>query len=177
MFNLFILVFVGLAAAYDIATRRIPNWLTILGIGFGLLFNVLQGPSQLADGLIGFLCGAAIMFVPFAMGWLGAGDVKLMAVIGLMLGVGPVLDVLLYSAMSGGVLALLWILYRRTMNCKIIKQTWTDLKLMVLSKGQILPAGVSSKLSNGAGGIPYGVAIALGVLFVYLDSRGLRLEF
>jgi prepilin peptidase CpaA len=83
-------VLVGLllwAAVLDLKTRKIPNWLTFTLIGLGLIASFLPvgliGPGE---ALVGMFAGLALPFVLFAIGALGAGDVKLMAGIGACLG-------------------------------------------------------------------------------------------
>lgn len=100
---------VGIAACVtDLRSRRIPNLLTfgagLVAVGFHALAPQGQGVS---NGLLGLATGLAVFFPVFALGALGAGDVKLMAAIGAWLGWEPVIWVALYGAVAGGVLALL----------------------------------------------------------------------
>jgi prepilin peptidase CpaA len=94
------------ACVYDLRTRRIPNALTFGAALIALLFHALTGgPSALAMAGGGWLLGIGL-FVPFFMlGGLGAGDVKLLGAIGAWLGPASVLRVGLYSALAGGVFA------------------------------------------------------------------------
>ena len=54
----------------------------------GLLLNAAQGFSQFSHSLLGFIVGITVFIVPFALGWMGAGDVKYFGVVGALLGVG-----------------------------------------------------------------------------------------
>jgi prepilin peptidase CpaA len=94
------------ATVIDIRTRRIPNALTatMAGVGVGLAASGLSGVSLLAS-FAGFALGFALMLPGHALGATGAGDVKLMAAIGSL--VGPVLIVkaVLFTLVAGGVLA------------------------------------------------------------------------
>jgi prepilin peptidase CpaA len=56
--------------------------------------------------LIGLLAGGAVFFPFFALGGMGAGDVKLMAALGAWLGWQPALFIAMYGAAAGGVLAI-----------------------------------------------------------------------
>lgn len=55
---------------------------------------------------LGWLAGALVFFPLFALGGMGAGDVKLLAALGAWLGPIPVLWIALYSSLAGGVLGL-----------------------------------------------------------------------
>jgi prepilin peptidase CpaA len=95
------------ACAWDLRTRRIPQALTIGGALAGFCYHVIAGGSQGATlSALGWLVGMAIFFAPFALGGLGAGDVKLLGALGAWLGVSDVIWVALYTGMAGGVLAL-----------------------------------------------------------------------
>jgi prepilin peptidase CpaA len=107
MISSFVLA-LGLTAAVvtDVRTRRIPNVLTgaLAGAGFGIAFGGgLVTPAQAALGL---LVGLVIMLPGHVIGATGAGDVKLMAAIGTLVGPGLIVRVFLYTAVAGGVFAL-----------------------------------------------------------------------
>ncbi|MGH9409203.1 MAG: A24 family peptidase [Vicinamibacterales bacterium] len=96
----------AIAVVIDVRSRRIPNWLTgaIAGAGFGLAAGgAAVTPGQAALGLF---AGLGLMMPGHLIGATGAGDVKLMAAIGTVVGPSFVFRVFLYSAVAGGVLAL-----------------------------------------------------------------------
>ena len=98
---------VVLAGGWDLATRRIPNWLTFGLMGLGVVTGFIAGGLEgLADSLQGLLLGGALLFIPFLLGGMGAGDVKLLAAIGALKGSSFVLRAFLYGALAGGALAL-----------------------------------------------------------------------
>src|SRR3990170_4623177 len=87
-FRTVIVLTVSLAAvAFDVRTRRIPNWLTFgaaaAAFGYAGLHSGLTG---VGIGVLGWLVGAALFFPFFALGGMGAGDVKLLAALGAWLG-------------------------------------------------------------------------------------------
>src|SRR4030095_6201378 len=96
------------ACVTDLRSRRIPNVLTF---GAALVaFAAHVHTSGVAGGLTsggGWLVGVALFFPFFALGGLGAGDVKLLGAIGAWLGPYPVLYVGLYSSIAGGLLAII----------------------------------------------------------------------
>jgi prepilin peptidase CpaA len=103
------IVSLGLAAiacGTDLRTRRIPQVLTIGGAVAGVIFHIAAGGWS--GGLIsaaGWLVGILVLFLPFALGGLGAGDVKLLGAIGAWLGPASALWVGLYTGVAGGILA------------------------------------------------------------------------
>ena len=71
------------ALVWDLRYRRIPNWLTLPALSLGCLLAGLHGGwSGLAWAALGVVVGAALLLGPWWLGWVGAGDVKLMAAVG-----------------------------------------------------------------------------------------------
>ena len=103
-----------LATIIDIRSRRIPNALTasMTGVGLGLALSGLSGVSPAAS-LAGLLVGLMLMMPGHMMGATGAGDVKLMAAVGAILGIPLVVTAFLFTAIAGGVLAVAVALRRR----------------------------------------------------------------
>lgn len=97
----------AIACGWDLRTRRIPQVLTLGGAAAGLAFHLLTGgwPGGLASAA-GWLVGIAIFLAPFALGGLGAGDVKLLGALGAWLGPTGVIWLALYTGVAGGVMAL-----------------------------------------------------------------------
>jgi prepilin peptidase CpaA len=145
----------------DLRTRRIPNYLTMGTAVAGLVYNTInQGLPGLADGILGMLLGFAFLILPYLWGGMGAGDVKALAALGAWL--GPRLTVFLfcYMGIAGGVLALGYLLWKGVLWQRI-KQGWTFLLNLILCRADGAPQPPSpSQLSEG---IPYGVAIAIGM--------------
>ena len=95
------------ATLWDVRTRRIPNLLTAGAITVALPYLfVTGGTPALMHGLLGGVTGLVLFFPYFALGGLGAGDVKLLAALGTWLGPGQTLWVALFASMAGGVIAL-----------------------------------------------------------------------
>jgi prepilin peptidase CpaA len=103
-----IAVVLALAACVtDLRSGRIPNVLTFGGALVAIIFHGFTGGSGgllVASG--GWIVGAAVFFPAFALGGLGAGDVKLLAALGAWVGPADALWLALYSGIAGGVLAL-----------------------------------------------------------------------
>lgn len=98
--------FVIAAVLWDMHTRRIPNVLTFGAALAGIVMHgYVAGPSGVMWALTGWAVGAAIFFPVFALGGMGAGDIKLLGAVGAWLGPMPALLVALYSGIAGGVMA------------------------------------------------------------------------
>lgn len=95
------------AAAVDLRSRRIPNWLTfsllLAGLAQGFTWAHTVTPGQ---SVLGFLTGFGLTFVLFGIGALGGGDVKLLAGLGAWLGPWPTLLVFAIAAIIGMVIVL-----------------------------------------------------------------------
>src|SRR5690606_6853686 len=100
------------AVVWDLRTRRIPNVLTFGAAAAALAYALAQGgPSALAWAFGGWLLGAALFFPLFALGGMGAGDVKLLAALGAWLGPVDVIWLAIFSSIAGGALAIAVSLY------------------------------------------------------------------
>ena len=108
------------AAVVDIRTRRIPNALTAMlaGAGLGLAATGISGVS-IPGSMLGLLLGLALMMPGHLLGATGAGDVKLMAALGALVGPTAVLDTFLFTVLAGGVLAVTIALQRRRLTATL----------------------------------------------------------
>ena len=102
-----VLVFAGTACVTDLRDGRIPNVLTFGAILLAIVVHAaLPQGNGLAHVGFGLMVGLAVFFPFFALGGMGAGDVKLMAAIGAWLGPALALLTALHGAIAGGVLAI-----------------------------------------------------------------------
>jgi prepilin peptidase CpaA len=96
----------------DVRYRRIPNKLVLVTLIGGITLNTLFGGTHgFVVSLGGFALAFALMFFLHAFGTMGAGDVKLFAAIGAIHGVSLVLPTLLVVALTGGVMAIVKMVY------------------------------------------------------------------
>src|SRR5436309_8439245 len=103
----------SVAVYTDTRRTRIPNWLTFPALGVGLAMHaILGGTEALMPSLQGAGLGLLLFLVPFLIGGMGAGDVKLLAALGAFVGPEHVFIVFFVSALVGGVTGLL-VLARR----------------------------------------------------------------
>jgi prepilin peptidase CpaA len=167
-----ILLVTVLSVFFDLTVRRIPNWIIAFGLLGGFLLNASQGFAQFSHSLLGFIGGIGVFIVPFALGWMGAGDVKYFGVVGALLGVEWLPRVLFYSILAAGVFAVTYVAIGR-FNSGFLKDAWIDCKLAILSLGRLLPDSIGKRTAKGADSVPWGVAIGAGTLVAYyLDPTG-----
>jgi prepilin peptidase CpaA len=146
------------AVAWDLAKRRIPNWIILFFLASALIFNVWEAGLQgLLQALIGFVTGLALLFVPFVMGGMGAGDVKLLAGVGALWGPKFALATFLLGAVAGGVIAICYVL-RDLLGSAISERNL--LLAVTIPKGQLRELGRQR--------FPYAISIALGAVGAYL---------
>jgi prepilin peptidase CpaA len=143
----------------DLRWSRIPNWLTFSAMGMGLVVHGWIGGLQGAlSSLTGLGVGMGLFVLPYACSAIGAGDVKLMAAIGAILGPAGVLSVAVLSVLAGGVYALGAMGYQWGIAA-------TSKKLACATYGAFMTGG---KTGVGDLQLPfklrYGLAIAAGTL-------------
>jgi len=154
------------AAVIDVREHRIPNWLTYPGIILGVVLRWLAfGWNGLGTALAGCLLAGGIVFLFYVVRALGAGDVKLLAAIGSLVGPGHVVVVLLATAICGGVLGIVYALYRGRLGTTL-RNVGSVLKF---HSGSGLSVHPELNLDNpSALRMPYGLAIATGTLYAFL---------
>jgi prepilin peptidase CpaA len=155
---------VGIAAALDVGTRRIPNALTLGGLLLALGLRGLEGTSVLVAGLFGALLAFALTLPLFLLKGMGGGDVKLLTAVGGFLGPQGLLVAFLATAVVGGFLAVgAAIMHRR------LAASLTGVFRLVRGLALTAVAGtgtdsVPNLTSRDAIAVPYGVAIAIGAV-------------
>jgi prepilin peptidase CpaA len=98
----------GIGSVYDVRAARIPNALTGPSVLLGMMLHLACGGwSDLAHALLAGVIGGGVFLVFFLVGGMGAGDVKLMAAVGCLAGLGSLSTIMIATVLVGGVLALL----------------------------------------------------------------------
>jgi prepilin peptidase CpaA len=152
----------GLAAVIDLRTRRIPNALTgsLAVVGLGLAAAQL-GTVGIRGAIIGFLLGFAFMLPGNVFGATGAGDVKLFAAAGALLGPAMTVRAFFFTAVAGGVLALVIALRRR----RLAQTIGSTARLVAGSTAAV--AAIESPAADNR--FAYAPAIAIGVVMAALS--------
>ena len=152
----------GAAAVIDLRTRRIPNILTatLAAVGVGLAAAGF-GRVGLGASVLGCLLGLAFMMPGHIFGATGAGDVKLLAAAGALLGPKDTIYAFLYTAIAGGVLALVVAVARRRLS-----QTLESTSRLVSGSEEARTEIESTSSDNR---FAYAPAIAIGVVLVALS--------
>jgi prepilin peptidase CpaA len=155
----------GLAAATatDLRSRRIPNELTAVmaASGLGLSVTGVSGVSTAAS-LTGLVLGLLLMLPGYWLGATGAGDVKLMAAVGAIVGPPLVLSAFVCTSLAGGVLAVIVAVRRKRLGATLV-QTGRLVAAPGSAPQEMKAAGAASRFA-------YGPAIAIGSLVAVLMS-------
>jgi prepilin peptidase CpaA len=157
-----VLVIVGIAAMYDVRYRRIPNWLAVTGIAFGMSLNIfLFGWRGLRLSLLGFGLAFAIYFPLYLLHGMGAGDVKLMTSVGAIVGWADWLGIFIFTAIVGGVAAIVLLLIRSRLRRGLSNVGYLLRELLSFraphARNEELDVGSSKSMK-----LPHGVVIACG---------------
>ena len=151
---------VAYAAASDLLTMTISNRIpVVLAAGF-LVLAPLAGMDLKTIGLHWAVGGAVLIiaFACFAMGWIGGGDAKLAAAIALWFGPEHGAAFIGLSAVLGGVLTLLMLMFRRTpIPDAAMRAPWV------------------ARLHRADEGVPYGIALAAAALIIYPSTAWMGL--
>ncbi len=158
------------AAVIDGRQLKVPNWITFPMILSGWLASgIIYGWGGLGASLWGTAIGLGLLLPAYAIGGMGAGDVKLLAGVGAWAGASQTLWAFIVSAIIGAILAVIMV---------VVSRKWSHHQKQFLSiLSEILIIRSPSKLSEIAAErkprmmlLPYGIPIAIGTIgyFAYL---------
>lgn len=152
--------FLFLCVHQDVRDLRIPNWLTLSGLATALALATFDSGFQ---GALWALTGAAtalgLLFLPFALRWLGAGDVKAVMVLGAFWGAANLLPALWWMIIAGGVMAVGVIALQGGL-LDLLRRWALSAKHSFLFRRVVYFAPDSE--SPAAKGLPFAVAMGLG---------------
>jgi prepilin peptidase CpaA len=166
----FLLAVMAVAAGFDLRIHKIPNKLTYPAMLAALAFHtVVNGWDGFLFSLAGLGAGTALLLLPYALGGMGAGDAKLMGVVGACLGARNAVAVFLFVAAIGCIYALGVVIAHRGQ----FKGYFQQIKYTVF---QYIATRKYERIESASEGRPrvyYGIAIAAGtMLFMILEITG-----
>ncbi len=152
---------------YDVRYRRIPNLFVLATLLSGIILNVtFNGWGGVLSSLQGCGLGFVLMFALHMLGAMGAGDVKLFAAIGAVIGAKLVIPTFLVVALTGGVLAIVAMV--RAGSVRSTLQGVLQIFVGLLPGWKMPRFAVPADRRHT---IPYGVAITLGSLISLVVFR------
>jgi prepilin peptidase CpaA len=160
------------AAVIDGYKLKVPNWITFPLILSGWGFNLATaGWPGLGWSLLGTAVGLGLLLPAYAIGGMGAGDVKLLAGVGAWVQAETTFYAFCWSAIVGGAIAIAMVLVRRSW------QKHKNQFLMIFT--EVLTIGNPSELASIAAErkssmllLPYGIPLAIGSI-AYFAWAGL----
>jgi prepilin peptidase CpaA len=178
--DLALILLLGGAVYFDMKSRKIPNKITMPAVLVGIVwYSVSSGLNGFLYSISGFSLGLAVFLLPFMMGGMGAGDVKLLAAIGALMGWRFIFSSVLVAAIAGGFLAVLYLSYKKglvkmfvgvfgVVARPLLKTAYmTSGKLFLLNWFQFFDEKVN-RIDDVY--IPYAVPIAIGSLYILMQD-------
>jgi prepilin peptidase CpaA len=162
-----VLIAVLLAAAvFDVLYRRIPNWLTVGGMVLGIVTNALIGPPLAGVGfaMAGLGVAFGIYVLLYAVRAMGAGDVKLMAAVGALLGWERWFGVFFVTALIGGAMALILVVARGRLKRTLFNMAFIISEMMHWRPAYLAREELDVKHEKALG-LPHGAVIAVSAVF------------
>ena len=161
------------AAVIDGMQLKVPNWLTFPMIVSGWIYSAAFSPYAGWEGLwyslIGTVVGLALLLPAYAIGGMGAGDVKLLAGVGAWLWGSITAYAFAVSAIVGGVIAIGMVLWKRSW-IKHKTQFWGILNEIATIKDPEKLSEIAAERKPRMFLLPYGIPIAIGSIAYFAWS-------
>jgi prepilin peptidase CpaA len=165
------------AAVIDGWKLKVPNWITFPMIIGGWVYSAVFSPFAGWEGLLysvtGTVVGLALLLPAYAIGGMGAGDVKLLAGVGAWVWGTATLYAFAVSAIVGGVIAVLMVVLRRRWF-KHQSQFWMICNEILTVKDPEKLAAIAAERKPTMMLLPYGIPIAIGTI-AYFAAAGMLL--
>jgi prepilin peptidase CpaA len=163
------------AAVIDGLKLKVPNWITFPMIVSGWIYSATLSPyapwQGLMFSLVGTVVGLALLLPAYAIGGMGAGDVKLLAGVGAWVWGTVTLYAFALSAIVGGVIAVLMVLAKRGWT-KHQSQFWMIFSEILTVKDPEKLATIAAERKPTMMLLPYGIPIAIGTI-AYFACAGM----
>lgn len=163
LLDLALLALVTAAAMRDLLSRKIPNRLLLLGLAVALPLQAALGAAALLDGVAGAACGLLLFLPLYLLRGMAAGDVKLLATVGAFAGPAATCRIAVLAWCAGGLMALA-VVVARGQGRVVLAKLRALLHPLLLRLAGLALAPAAPRPS--AGGLPYGLAIALATIGV-----------
>lgn len=164
------------AAVIDGIQLKVPNWLTFPMIVSGWVYSATLTGYPPVEGLwwslVGTAVGLGLLLPLYAIGGMGAGDVKLLAGVGAWMWGTVTCYAFAATAVVGGVIALGMVLYRRSWS-KHKDQFWGILNEIATIKDPEKLAEIAAERKQRMFLLPYGIPMAIGTI-AYFAWNGMR---
>jgi prepilin peptidase CpaA len=165
------------AAVIDGMKLKVPNWITFPMIVSGWIYSATLSPYAGLEGLtfslIGTVVGLALLLPAYAIGGMGAGDVKLLAGVGAWVWGTVTLYAFAVSAIVGGIIAVGMVLAGKGWN-KHQNQFWMICNEIMTVKDPEKLATIAAERKPSMMLLPYGIPIAIGTI-AYFACAGMLL--
>jgi prepilin peptidase CpaA len=165
------------AAVIDGVKLKVPNWITFPMIVAGWIYSATLSPFAGWEGLLyslfGTAVGLALLLPAYAIGGMGAGDVKLLAGVGAWVWGTVTLYAFAVSAIIGGLIALAMVLYRRGWRHHQ-SQFWMIANEILTVKDPEKLSAIAAERKSSMMLLPYGIPIAIGTI-AYFYCAGMLL--
>ncbi len=153
-----------LAAVIDGYKLKVPNWITFPMILSGWAFNVATaGLPGLWWSLLGTAVGLALLLPAYAIGGMGAGDVKLLAGVGAWVQAETTFYAFCWSAIIGGVIAVGMVLVRKAWGKHKDQFMLIATEIMTIGRPTELSA-IAAQRKSSMLLLPYGIPLAIGTI-------------
>ncbi len=150
----------------DLTKRKIYNLVLLPALIIAFIYHLATG--GLLQGwwsLKGLMLGMVLLVIPFSMGGIGAGDVKLLGVVGAFKGPEFVFMAFLAGAVAGGIISAIQLIRNKELLATL-KKLLLNLYYYIVGLPRIKETHTVADAA-GKDTIPYGAAIAAGTLAAY----------
>jgi len=156
------------AAVIDGWKLKVPNWLTFSLVISGWVFSgIYLGWAGLGWSLLGTAVGLGLLLPAYAIGGMGAGDVKLLGGVGAWIWGTNTFLAFCLSAIIGGVIAVGMVLYRRKWQHHKSQFMEILTEILVIRNPERLSASAAQRKGTMLL-LPYGIPLALGTILYFL---------
>lgn len=163
----FVTITLIVAAVIDGLQLKVPNWITFPMIASGWVYSAVLSPYAGWEGLmfslIGTVVGLLLLLPAYAIGGMGAGDVKLMAGIGAWVWTTVTLYAFAVSAVVGGIIAIVMVLAQKGWS-KHHGQFWMIWNEILTVKNPEALAEIAAERKPRMMLLPYGIPMAIGTI-------------